>query len=436
MPVPRSIVLALLAAMVAVTVCTSAVGVARAATCENRDQPGEVVRETPWPQTVLVPERAWPFTTGQGITVAVVDAGTDARHPQLLGAVEAGFDLVEDTAAGDDACVARGTAIASMIAGRHVPGIGFRGFAPAAQILPVRIADSELNDNQLERPTVDPDDLAAGIRWAVAHDAQIINVSVALYTGSRRLRAAVERAHRRDVLIVAPAGDNHDDDRFDPIPFPASYPSVLGVGAIDRNGQREEQSQVGEYVDVVAPGDDVVGAALGAGYQTYTGTGFATAFASATAALVRSAYPELDAQQVHQRLRATASPSLGGGKGPAYGSGVIDPYRAVTESLSMLGPVQAPPLQRPVSDPRAVAHAARRADAAGRARVLLAGAVIVAGAAVVAAMCWPRGRRRRWRPGLRPQGDAGSLDDAIAGTYRGPIAGDDIFAPSSTNRRP
>jgi hypothetical protein len=122
---------------------------------------------------------------------------------------------------------------------------------------------------------------------------------------------------------------------------------------------------------VVAPGVDVLGGTLFGGYKTYSGTGYATAFVSAAVALLKSAAPALPAAAVVRRLLATASPSPGGGRGSAYGAGVVDPYRAVTETVSDRAPVKAAPLASPVVDPAALRLAERRARATDRARLAL-----------------------------------------------------------------
>jgi membrane-anchored mycosin MYCP len=412
------------AVLVAAAVLVPA-GAASAARCRSVEQGGALVRETPWAQLTLAPERAWAFGTGAGVTVAVVDSGVQ-RHPQLASAVSAGWDLVDGTRA-DGACVGRGTGIATLVAGRGVDGVGFRGFAPGARILPVRIADSELNDDQVQRPSVPADLVAAGIRRAVDGGARVVNVSVAVYVGSAALRAAVAAAHRRGVLVVAPVGDQHRDVPPDPVPYPAAYPDVIGVGSVDAAGARASGSQVGDYVDVVAPGVDVLGGTLAGGYRTYSGTAFATAFVSATAALMWSVAPDLPVDAVSRRLLATASPARGG-RGPAYGAGVIDPYRAVVETVSSRGPHGAAPLPSPVVDAAVVAAGRRAATARGRAGWLGLGGLLCGLAGVAAAVCLPRGRRRRWRAG-RPVGAAGSVDDSITGAYRVPLTSKEVFAP-------
>jgi subtilisin family serine protease len=123
------------------------------------------------------------------------------------------------------------------------------------------------------------------------------------------------------------------------------------VGAIGQNGTRVAASQVGPYVDIVAPGEAIVGAAPRSGHQVRTGTSFATPFVAATAALIRARYPQLNQIEVVHRLLATADPASGGQPSPDYGYGVVNPLRALTEVLSPAG-VVAVATPTPVIEPR------------------------------------------------------------------------------------
>ena len=91
------------------------------------------------------------------------------------------------------------------------------------------------------------------------------------------------------------------------------------------------QSQVGAYVSVVAPGSGVVAAAPGHGLGRYDGTSFAAPFVAATAALIRQYHPGIRAPEVIARILATTDPAPGNRPSPAYGYGILNPYRAVTE---------------------------------------------------------------------------------------------------------
>jgi membrane-anchored mycosin MYCP len=309
----------------------------------------------------------------------------------------ADFFLVGDLPGNFD-CVAHGTATASIIAASPVPGVGFRGVAPDARILPVRIHDREFNDAGQATP-INPGTVADGIRYAADSGARVINLSLSGYGDFPAIRDAVAYAQAKDVLVVAAAG-NHAE--LGSIPsYPASYDGVLGVGSINIEGVRAEGSQAGSYVDIVAPGEEVVVASRVAGHYYGSGTSFAAPFVSGVAALVRSAYPNLTAKEVAQRLIATADPAPGGKNSTEYGAGIVDPYRAVTEDLSGREPLSAPGVSPKPPDPRELREAAWWADMSVGAKT---GAGLVIAAIVVAAIlavALPRARRRRWTASRR-----------------------------------
>ncbi|HEX5742029.1 MAG TPA: type VII secretion-associated serine protease mycosin, partial [Pilimelia sp.] len=361
---------------------------ARAACVPDR-APLTVAATASWDSQALGPERVAAFADGGGVRVAVLDSGVDGGHPQLRGRVLRGRDFLGGAGGGSVDCVGHGTAVAGIIAAAPQPGSAVRGLAPAAEVLPVRVTEQRRVDGAVTGATSAPGRLAAAIRWAVGHGADVLNLSLVLGRDDPAVRAAVAYAVRADVVVVAAAGNAHESG--DPMPYPAAYPGVLGVGAIRPDGQRVAASQVGAYVDVVAPGDGVLAAWPG-GYATVGGTSFATPFVAATAALVRQRWPALPAAEVARRVVATADPAAGGRA--AYGAGVLNPYRAVTEDE--------PPPRRPAPavlpderpDPRAAATARARA---GRARQALTVAGVGAGAvgaALLAALVVPRGARR------------------------------------------
>ncbi|MCZ7440236.1 type VII secretion-associated serine protease mycosin [Micromonospora sp. WMMC241] len=380
-----------------VTGLPAAPAAARApARCATPPAPARPVAEQPWTQQRYAPERLAPLATGAGVVVAVVDSGVDRSHPQLTGRVSTGADFLDPGGDGTRDCAGHGTGVASIIAATPQPGVAFRGLAPGARILPVRVSEQQVVDGRESGRTVDAAGFASAIRWAVDHDADVLNLSVVLYADDPAVRAAVSYALRREVVVVAAAGNLHDNG--DPRPYPAAYDGVLGVGAIGRDGTRAAFSQTGAYVDLVAPGGEVLMAAPRQGHHRAEGTSYATPFVAATAALLRQYRPELSAAEVAARIIAGTDPAPGRGEG--YGAGVLNPYRAVTEApggaSARSGGGAALPADRP--DPAALARRARRATARDRA-LLVAGATGGA-AAIVAllAVVLPRGARRRWRP--------------------------------------
>ncbi|MGN9763637.1 type VII secretion-associated serine protease mycosin [Micromonospora sp. SD12] len=366
--------------------------------CASPLAPVRPVSARPWPQQRYAPERLAALATGAGVTVAVVDSGVDRRHPQLTGRVLDGTDLLDAGGDGSRDCAGHGTGVASIIAAAPRDGVAFRGLAPGARILPVRVSEQQVVEGRESGRTVSAGDFARAIRWAVDHDADVLNLSVVLYVDDPAVRAAIGYAVDRDVVVVAAAGNLHDAG--DPRPYPAAYDGVLGVGAIGADGSRAPFSQTGAYVDLVAPGSDVLMAAPGQGHHRAEGTSYAAPFVAATAALLREYRPELTAAQVAQRIAATVDPAPGDGRGGGYGAGVLNPYRAVTETGGGVPERvrQVTALADDRTEPAVLAQRARRAAARDRALLVAGVSGAVVALAALLALVVPHGARRRWRP--------------------------------------
>ncbi|GAB3852600.1 hypothetical protein GCM10029963_42460 [Micromonospora andamanensis] len=181
---------------------------ARAASgCPSPPAPARPVSAPPWPQQRYAPERLARLATGAGVTVAVVDSGVDRRHPQLTGRVLAGTDLLDAGGDGRLDCVGHGTGVASIIAAAPRDGTSFRGLAPQALILPVRVSEQQVVDGRGTGRTAAPENLGRAVRWAVDRGVAVVNLSVVLYTDHPTVRAAVAYAVSRDVVVVAAAGN-------------------------------------------------------------------------------------------------------------------------------------------------------------------------------------------------------------------------------------
>ncbi|WP_232233900.1 type VII secretion-associated serine protease mycosin [Micromonospora chokoriensis] len=353
--------------------------------------------ETPWALRRLEPSSAWPLSRGAGMTVAVIDSGVSAAHPLLKGQVLQGRDF-NDLPARQGQCdeAGHGTLIAGIIAGREGSGVPFSGIAPAARILPIRVLPltGEVNNPQL------PVEIAEAIDWAVAQGADVINLSLTTFPHPA-LTAAVERALAKRVVLVAAAGNWNENSQNRP-GYPAAYPGVIAVGGVDEQGGHVGTSISGDYVDIAAPGMNIIGPAPGnAGYRTVPdgGTSYAAAYVSGVAALVRAAYPDLNPQQVADRLERTAD-NPPEGHNADIGYGMVNPYRAVSSLLGTRAnpPVGALPAPAVRDDPLSWQRpAAIWAAAVGG---LLAVLLLITGPIVA------RGRRRDWRPGRRTDAPA------------------------------
>lgn len=311
--------------------------------------PSEAVDPLGWHLRAVDAATAWETADGTGVTVAVVDSGVDADHPNLLGAVLPGRSYVDSgtgteprlLALGGDVGhddyerafahadpVGHGTAVAGIIAGR--PESGLSGVAPGAEILPVRVLDDE---NRYHDSSM----VAAAVEWAVDNGADVVNLSLGGHYESPAFREAVDYAAAHDVVVVACTGNQAEAGGDEQVWFPASDARVLAVTGTDQAGRRWPTAITGGSTDLAAPGAELTAPEPGGGYRAVTGTSFASAVVSGAAALVRSAHPDLTAPEVRQLLTATA-----GRPGPGLGAGIVDAAAAVETDPDLLPP---PPVE-------------------------------------------------------------------------------------------
>ncbi|OLB76305.1 MAG: type VII secretion-associated serine protease mycosin [Actinobacteria bacterium 13_2_20CM_2_71_6] len=272
---------------------------------------------------------------GEGITVAVIDAGINGNHPDLTGNVLQGVSLVPGHPGnGWDDTEQHGTAMAGFIAAHGHNGGGALGIAPKAKILPIQLPPASI---QLP-PTKSSDlgILARGIDAAVQRGARVISISQSAPGGGIELENAVRAAQDHDVVVVAAAGNLPQDAGG--VTWPARYDGVVAVAAIDRNGNHPAFSVTGPQVLVSAPGAETESTSKGNGYQLANGTSDATAITAGVVALIRSRYPKMSAVDVIHRLTATAIDKGPKGRDPEYGYGVVNPYAALTADIPSIDP--------------------------------------------------------------------------------------------------
>jgi len=279
------------------------------------------IRDRSWHHDALELADLHAITQGEGITVALIDTGVDATHPDLKDNVLPGLDLHDETTKGRVDRHGHGTAMASIIAGHgHGPGNrdGVLGIAPKAKILPVTVVRAK---GGITHPKM----LAAGIQWAIDHGADVINVSMSSGHDDD-LDTAVERAYQSGVVVVAAVG-NRDDVL---IGEPARHPAVLAVTGSDRDGGLGPQSIPAEEIALAAPSVDLVRAARGGGYSTETSVSGATAVASGAVALVRSQFPEMSPYEVFRQVLETTTDAGPPGRDLDFGWGVLNLRQALT----------------------------------------------------------------------------------------------------------
>jgi len=276
-----------------------------------------------WFTTWKILPKVWPLTQGAGVTVAVLDSGVQASVPDLRGVVVPGGDVTGKRTNGETdfmTSYGHGTAMSVLIAGQGF-GTGMVGVAPKAKILPVTVSATA---NDL---TAAPGVVAAGIRYAAARGAQVIDISQVYPSASAAgcdpaLQAAVAYALARNIVVVAAeSSSNIIGDRPSE---PASCAGVLAVGAVQHNRSLWSGDVPEPYLTVVAAGADLVSSGRDGKLVTnLSGARSAAALVSGVAALIRSRYPSMPWYQVIQRMIGTALPEGGRVPNESWGFGIV-----------------------------------------------------------------------------------------------------------------
>ncbi|WP_307806994.1 S8 family serine peptidase [Naasia sp. SYSU D00057] len=273
---------------------------------------------------------AWSTTRGAGVTVAVIDSGI-ADVPELEGAVVGGIDVSGAGSPDGRTPVGNGkehgTLVGTILAGRGTaPGAGMIGVAPEAKLLSVSVgfgAGLEVEDQ-----------IAQAVRWSVDNGADVINMSLTTNTldWPESWDDAFLYAFEKDVVVVAAAGNRGSGTTE--VGAPATIPGVVAVAGVDREGDASfDASSQGITIAVAAPSEELVGVVPEGDPVYWSGTSGAAPIVSGVVALIRSAHPELDANNVINRLIRTATPKGDPVPGPIYGHGLIDAEAAVTAEV-------------------------------------------------------------------------------------------------------
>lgn len=275
-----------------------------------------------WQLDHLDAPAAWEVTRGEGVLIGVVDAVVDPDLPDMAGTVKEARPF---TATSGDASH-HGTGVVSLMVGTGANAI--RGLAPGARVV-VAQRDQEAREGY---------DYNEMMRWLVDQDADVINLSWGIRDGygDQQIRDGIAYALEHDVVVVASAGNVPIDPG---VTLPASYPGVIAVTATNPDDTFCACSVSGPETAIAAPG-----AQLRAADPTFDndivyiegGTSASAALVSATAALVRSAHPGLDAANVVNRLLVTARDAGPAGRDDQFGFGIVDPVAAVTADVPLV----------------------------------------------------------------------------------------------------
>ncbi|GAA4349635.1 S8 family serine peptidase [Microbacterium rhizosphaerae] len=276
---------------------------------------------------------------GTGSTVAVLDTGVDAGHPDLAGRIAQTKDFTA-SAHGTDDLVGHGTHVASTIAGTGAASGGKeRGVASGATLLIGKV----LGDGGGGYDS----DIIAGMQWAVAQHADVISMSLgstapATTCDDPIAQAVDDLSASSSSLFVIAAGNM--GARHNTVSSPGCAASALTVGAVDSKDATAQFSSRGPVgvshivkPEIAAPGVDILAAAAGGrgvyAYRTMSGTSMATPHVAGAAAIAKEAFPTLTGAQIKQVLTSSADPTVPG-DAQEVGAGRLDISRMLTQTVT------------------------------------------------------------------------------------------------------
>jgi filamentous hemagglutinin family protein len=250
---------------------------------------------------------------GTNVTVAVIDSQIDVRHPDLDGVIADQFDAVGKA----EPPHPHGTGMAGAIAAHR----RLMGIAPAARLYAIH-AFSGTPTTGTESTTFN---ILLGLDWAANKGVRVINMS---FAGPRDPSAerALKSAHDKGIVLIAAAGNAGPKS---PPLYPGAYPSVIAVTATDANDKVFTGANRGRHIAVAAPGVDILVPAPNNAIQLTTGTSVASAEVSGVVALLLERNPKLKPEDVRKILTSTATRLAGADRDDNYGSGLVDPSKAI-----------------------------------------------------------------------------------------------------------
>lgn len=269
---------------------------------------------------------------GKTIKIAVLDTGI-VNHPDLQ--VTGGVSFVENRSDYTDDN-GHGTHIAGTIVALN-NNMGVVGVAPQAEVFAVKVLDQNGIGYY--------DQIIQGIEWSIEHDVNIISMSLGGSQYSQALHEIIQKAVNQGILIIAAAG-NHGLGTETEL-YPARYPEVISVGAVNKFHQRAAFSSTGAELDLVAPGTEILITTKDGSYGILSGTSMAAPHVAAASAVLWTHNPELTNHDIKNKLYETATYL---GISNEYGHGLLNLAKALglidkpippfTESAPIIPPGQ------------------------------------------------------------------------------------------------
>lgn len=301
--------------------------------------PVDAARSAPAAERTTLPQyareliearKANEISRGTGILIAVIDTGIEEDHPEIAGSIASRFNTFPSQAIVPDT---HATAIASIIAAKRE----LAGIAPDARILSVQAFTPTTDKPSASgQPAAVPRQrdggrgtsqrIVTGLDWSLMRGARIVNMSFSGPPLDVLASKMIAKGVEAGVIFVAAAGNGGPSA---PPAYPAADPAVVAVTAIDDRKSLYTHANIGPYIDVAAPGVDVMAAAIGGTYDLASGTSFAAAHVSAVIALVLDQSPGLGRDRIVARVKEAALDLGPPGADDRFGAGCINALRAL-----------------------------------------------------------------------------------------------------------
>lgn len=257
---------------------------------------------------------AWERSQGEGITIAILDSGVDAAHPDLASKLVPGWNFYNYNADTSDV-YGHGTQVAGAAAAASNNGVGVASVAGAARIMPIRVTDTS-GMGYIST-------MASGITWAADQGARVANLSFAAAGAYSTVQSAAQYMKNKGGLVVTAAGNDGKEQ-----PYTANASTIV-VSATGSSDVKASWSTYGQFVDIAAPGVSIYTTKRGGGYGAASGTSFASPVTAGVAALMMAANPTLGAADIEKALFASATDIGTAGFDNYYGHGRVNAGAAV-----------------------------------------------------------------------------------------------------------
>lgn len=258
---------------------------------------GEILPKSqvvPWGIKRIEAEKAWRFTQGERVRVAVIDTGIAFDHPDLKNNVKGGINILKPYLPPYDHN-GHGTHVSGTI-GAVNNQLGVVGVAPRVNLYAVKAFNKD--------GTAKLSDIIKAIDWCIEHRMNIINMSFGFNEPNNSFKEAIIKAHQAGILMIAASGNKGTRGRLE---YPAQFDEVIAVSSINEKDEVSDFSTIGPNVDLTAPGEKITSTWLNNSFRELSGTSMSVAHVSGVAALMLSKYPNMSSEELASYLSSSAT---------------------------------------------------------------------------------------------------------------------------------